>query len=731
MKSNDRWLKRMLRSSLGAAAVALPAHAAQPAPAPAPDAGADAQSVARVVVSGAAASPLDRAARGASRLDLSVRETPATLDTIDAGTMQARGYQSAEQAVDSLPGVSSGGAPGSPSQFSTRGFTGDQVTVLRDGIYLGPADMTYRPQNTFNLERVDVLKGPGSVLHGQGAIAGTVDVVSKKAAPGADSLDAVASYGRFDTTQVGVGGNKVLGQALAVRADVSRTSSGGFVAGARADSTNATLSLLWRPAANVELTAGLDVLTDHPSDYFGTPLVPAAFAGAAASGAVTAPGGFVVDRDLRGVNYNVADARIRSTQYLPRVGLRWRAADGVTLADDAYLLYADRKWMNAETYAFDPATRLVERDRFFVFHEQHLVGNRLSASVARPLAGLANRFVLGIDASKLDFVRTRGFPDGDGVDPFHPAAGSFGPLVGRRSPTRWHDTALFAEDALDVTDKVKLVGGARIERFDLVRENYGPTGAFQPATGFERTFHPKNWRLGAVYAAAQGITPYVQFSTGQDPVGANILLVNAGQNFDLSRSRQVEAGVKADFDARRGAITFAAYDIQRRNLLTQTSADRVDTAGMQVSRGFELALNDKPLPAWKVDANLAWTNAGYRNFVDTSNGVDASGNRPANVPRWSANLWNSYGFGDLPLEAGAGLRFVGQRYGNTANTLVLKSYTLLDLYATWRLTRNLNLTGRVNNATNRFYARWADVNYPTQVQLGAPVGYELGLVARY
>lgn len=730
MNVNDTWLARLVWVPIAAATVVSPAQGAEPAADGAADPGAP---VARVVVTAAApANTLDRGAPTASRLGLSVRETPATIDAVTAETMQMRGYQSVEQAVDSLPGVNSGGAPGSPSQFSMRGFTGDQITVLRDGVYLGPADMTYRPQNTFNLAGVEVLKGPGSVLYGQGAVAGTVNVVSKKPMLGGDAFDAVASYGRFDSSQVGVGGNKVLAPGLALRADLSRTASNGFVAGARSDSTNATLTLLWKPDARFDLELGLDYLTDHPSNYYGTPLVPAIFAGAAASGVVAAPDGSTIDRRLRYVNYNVGDYQIHSTQYLPRVGLHWRAADGITIANEAYYLYADRKWKNAETYAFDPARGVVDRDRFFVFHEQHLAGDRLSASVIRPVSGRANRFVIGIDASKLDFVRTRGFPDGDSVDPFQPAPGAFGPLVGRRSPTRWHNTAVFAEDALDVTDRVKLVGGVRMERFDLVRENYGPDGGFQAATSFERTFRPRNWRLGIVYQDVRGWAPYVQYSTGQDPVGANILLVNAGQNFDLSRSRQVEAGVKADLDNRRGAVTVAVYDIERRNLLTQTSADVVDTAGMQKSRGMELTLDYKPVPAWKLNANLAYTDARYRNFVDTSNGVDASGNRPANIPRWSANLWNSYsGFGGMPLEVGAGVRWLGDRFGNTANTLVLKSYTVVDLYATYRLSRIISLTGRVNNAADKFYAQWADVNYPAQIQLGAPVSYELGLSAHF
>jgi iron complex outermembrane receptor protein len=504
------------------------------------------------------------------------------------------------------------------------------------------------------------------------------------------------------------------------------------VHGAHSDSLNGTAALLWKPNARFDLQLSLDYLTDHPSSYYGTPLVPASFATSPMNGVVQTANGTTLDSRMRYVNYNVSDNQNQSTQYLPRATLHWKPNDDVTISNEAYYFFADRKWKNAETYTFDPATQTIGRDRFFVFHDQHMYGDQLSAAFSAPLAGLANRFVIGVDYSKLDFVRTRGFPDGDSVDPFNPVAGLFGPLVSRRSTTNWENTALFVEDALDLGASLKLIGGARTENFYLDRKNYAPDASFQASTSFQRTFKPKNWRLGLVYQGPGGLTPYIQFSTGQDPVGSNILLVNAGQNFDLSKSRQAEIGVKADLGDHRGEVTLAYYDIARKNLLTQTSPDTVSNVGSQKSRGVELSLDYKPLAVWNVNANVAYTDARYGSFVDTSNGVDASGNRPANIPTWVGNLWSSYsGFGSVPLEVGAGVRYIGDRFGNTANSLVLKRYTLVDLYGTYRLNKHLSLTARINNATNKAYAQWADVNYPTQIQLGAPISYEIGLVAHF
>jgi hypothetical protein len=73
-----------------------------------------------------------------SKLDLPPLETPAAIVEMNSNTLSLRGYQQIEEAVEAMPGATSGGSPADPSQFATRGFVGNQVTLLRDGIYIGP-----------------------------------------------------------------------------------------------------------------------------------------------------------------------------------------------------------------------------------------------------------------------------------------------------------------------------------------------------------------------------------------------------------------------------------------------------------------------------------------------------------------------------------------------------------------------------------------------------------------
>ncbi|SFF83069.1 iron complex outermembrane recepter protein [Novosphingobium sp. CF614] len=685
-----------------------------------------------ITVTGWKLRKLDAALPTGSRLGLSVRETPATIDQIDSNEILTRGFRTVEEATVSLPGVTSGGSPGDPSLFSMRGFTGEQITILHNGLYLGPANMINRPGNTFNIASIDVLKGPASVLYGQGAIGGAVNIVNKHPDFTGDSFQALGSYATFNTVSAGFGGNKVLSDDVALRLDASYHTTDGYVKDAGSNSLNATGALLYQPTKDFSLEFSVDYLKDNLSNYFGTPLVPAADATDPIPGILSSSSGMVVDRAMRFVNYNVSDSRDKSWQVWPKLVLNWKVSDNLTLSNTAYWFHAERQWVNAEVYSYNSTTKLIDRDRFFVFHNQDLIGDQFSATFDSQLFGLQNKIVAGVDYSHLDFIRSRGFPDGDSVDPSNPDPGLFGPIAKRVSPTRWDQAALFAEDVLSLTPSLKLVTGLRAENLYLTRENYNVDGSFNAGSSFKRTYKLFNWRAGLVYDLAPMVTAYVSYSTGKDPVGSNIFLVNASQNFGLSSSHQVESGLKADLMDGRGSLTLSAYDIKRKNILTLVGTDTLSNVGSQTSKGVELSGQFKVTNDWTLIASGTYVDAEYGDFVDPNYGIAATGNTPPNVPAWVGNVWTSYrNVGGLPLEMGGGVKYVGKRYGNTANDLVLKSYATGIVYATYEVSPNISVTGRVNNVWNQTFVQWADIYYPTQVVLGEPRRIEVSFLGRF
>jgi len=698
-----------------------------------------------VTVTAAKIRSLEQFTPTGSRLGLSAQELPATLDVIDNGEMLGRGFFNVQQAADSQAGVTSGGSPGDQSQFSMRGFTGNQITTLRNGLYIGPSNMTTRDQNSFNVASVEILKGPASVLYGQGAIAGAVNVVDKAPSFGTPQIEALATAGSYNTSNVGVGGTTHVGDSFAFRADVSRTATGGYVHNP-SNTTEATVTGLWRPTTTLDVQLTIDWLEDNPSTYYGTPLVPTSFATQPLTGVISSSNGVALDRRMRFVNYNVGDAGIHSQQSWPQLLLKWTPNEQLTVENFTYYFHATRRWQDAETYQLtnvdlngNPlASPLINRDRFYVFHDQNLIGDQGSATYKSSIFGRANTLVGGFEYSHLNFDRKRGFPDNDLVDPLQPSPGLFGPLlqpgdlVPRDSPTHWNDYAAFFEDVIDLVPQVKLVTGGRYDRLELKRQNFNTQGV-EMTNGFEQTYSSTNWRVGVVYNINDYVTPYLSWTTGKDPPGSNnIFLVNAPEGtFALSKSRQFEAGVKARTPDGGADVTLAVYDIKKSNLLIQTSEESQASAS-QTSKGVELTTTFKITSDWTVSANGAYTDSVYTAFSDPLSGATFSNVQPANIPRWTGNFWTSYQHVlSLPLEVGGGVRYIGNRPANTDNSLVLEHYALVNAYASYEVKPGVLVTGRVNNLTNKAYAQWADIFYPTELMLGQPRYWELGVYAKF
>lgn len=662
-----------------------------------------------------------------SRLALAPRELPFTVNSIDANTIAIRGYTTAEQAVDSLPGVTSGGSPGDPGQFSMRGFTSDEITILHDGLYIGPADMVNRPANTFNLYSIDVLKGPASVLYGQGAVGGSVNYVDKAPDFSPASLNGLYQMGSYGTYNYGVGGGAHLGNTLAFRTDFSYNSSSGYVEDDHSWSLDFTASMLWTPISNLQVLLSYEYAADRPSNYYGTPLVPSSFATEPLTGVVSSTQGLTIDRRTQFNNYDVADYEFRSNFSWPRILVKWQPTDNTNIQNLAYYYHADREWRNSESYSFDPITDLVDRDRFLVYHNQELYGDQLSGSIDFNLGPFEDRFLVGIDYYHLNFYRTASAPSGDSVDLFHPDAGVFGSTgTPSSSVTYIDDLSGFFENILTFNKVLKFVSGFRYGVLDLDRLNFNSQGVFQSSTSFDSSYFPLNWRVGLLYDVLPTVTAYASYTTGQDPVGSNIFLLNADQSFKLSSSSQEEIGLKASTPDGRANLTIALYDIHRINMLIETSVNTVSTGGSQKSRGVEAAANWKIFPWWNIDVNGAYTDAHFIHFIDTNSGLNDSGQRPADVPKWTLNAWSNFPrVGGLPIDFGVGVRYIGDRYGNNSDTLVLKKYTLVDLYAIYHVTPNFSISARVFNVSDKAYAQWADINYPSEVILGAPTTYQL------
>lgn len=656
---------------------------------------------------------------GGSRLQLTPLETPASIEVISGDTIRERGDHNVIDAITRAVGFSDSASPGNGGTAVTaRGFSGHgSVMQLYDGsrLYVGSGTVTF-PFDTWSVERIEVLHGPASVLYGEGAVGGAVNIVPKK--PSRETaFEGRIAYGSNDTRRAAFGATGALGETVAARFDISHNASNGWL-DKNGDSENLMVAgaLRWDITPALALTLAYDEGHQQPVRYQGVPLRDGH-----------------LDSSLKDSNFNVEDSVLDYRDKWTRLNLVWAPNEKFSLTNEIYRLQSNRHWRNAESYAFQPSG-LVRRSSFLeILHDQEQIGNRFNAVFSHSIFGYENRVSAGFDINHVDFKHTNNSPYTEGptpslVDPYAPTPGYFSSIIPTtarfKSDTDQH--SLFFEDRFKLNERLALVAGARYDSARMDRKDL-----ITPAAGFDKNFYTASWRLGAVYNINPDFVVYGQYATGSDPLGALITTSAAQADFDLSTAKQWEIGLKQSLAGGRGEWTLAYYDIVKKKLLSRDPDNPgVDVqVGQRSARGVEAALSFDLGAGWRVDANVAALRARFDDFQESVSGVLVSrdGNVPNGIPERTANLWLTYAFAP-DWKADAGARYIGKRYSNTANTISVDSYTVVDAGLHWQTTAHIGTALRVYNLTDRIYTTSSN---STQWLLAQPRTYELAVDFRF
>ncbi|TWG84975.1 iron complex outermembrane receptor protein [Cupriavidus gilardii J11] len=678
--------------ALAAAAACLPAHAAD---------NSEVHQLQAVTVTASPQTILEEPAAIGSNLGLTAMQTPASVNVITREQLQQRGDAALVDAISRAPGLSGLGHPGNGgASLSARGFTGStSVMQLYDGVrQYGGIGITY-PFDTWAVDRVEVLRGPASVIHGEGAIGGVVNVVPKKPTRGVIENEVQATIGTDNTQRLAFGSGGAIDDRWSYRLDVSGNRSDGWVDLGDSRDLSVSGALQWDPTPELSLKLSYARGWQEPPRYFGIPLVQGR-----------------QDASLRDKNYNVSDSLIQYDDQWTELSAQWKPDVDTTVRSRVYYIDSRRHWRNVEYYDYLPATGRVNRSSYVeILHDQWQVGNTTDAVIRHELFGMRNTVSAGFDVNRASFRHTNNSPyaGNSTVDPYVFDRGSFINVAGTtpRYSNEATQYALFAEDRLEVTSRWSVLAGLRYDHANVVRHDL-----LSAQQSFDKHFSHVGWRAGTVYQLTPDLAVYAQYSEAADPVGALLMLTPANSNFDVSTGRQMEAGVKQNFAGGKGEWTFAAYRIVKKNLVTRDQANPSQSVqvGEQSSRGIEATIGWEFLSGWRIDANAALLHARYDDFTEAVDGaaVSRNGNVPTDVPERLANAWLTWRF--LPdWTAGAGLRYVGRRFADSANTLEMPAYTTTDVLLQWRARKNTTLSLRGFNIFDRQYASTAYYN-PTQ-----------------
>jgi iron complex outermembrane receptor protein len=662
-----------------------------------------------------------------SLVGLTPRETPATVNIITQKDMQQKGLRDLIEVFNSVPGITSGNNPGEPAAISVRGFSRAVTGYSIDGVRAVDPLLVVRNYDTFNFERVEILKGPASVIQGTGALAGAVNLVTKQPWMGGPFAEGLLSYGSFNALRAGVGANVPIGPNAAVRSTLSYAQSDGYIDDTNWRTIGLTTGGVLALSDSLTLSGSVDYFhDDFRTPYEGLPLIGRAVA-RAPTDIVSAPNNLVADRSIRYQNYDVYDSVMKSDTLWLRGGAEYKLTDNWSLKNELSYFTADRYWANSDSFLFNSATGLLDRSATLITHDHHFWSERATARYDGIIGGFHNRFAAGLEYVDTAFGSIRRFGTTTPVNPFNPIRGFFPADTPANFPTRQNfdsrltSVAVFAEDAINLMPNWLVLAGIRHDTMKLDREiddlNRGAI------TNFDRTFQDLSWRVGTVYDVVPGTALFAQYTEAAVPVATLLLSNTANGQFELSTGSSVEGGIKSSLWNNRVVGTVSIYQIELNNILTRDPLNPVLTVqgGSQQSRGIELDLWAALTDQWTFGGNASFIDAEFTSLRDATR--DLRGNRPFNVPAEAYMLWTSYRFEQVPLTVGTSIKHVGSFYTDTTNTIEVKGHTLLEAWLAYDIGGGtLRLRGR--NLTNAFYADWSGYS-PTQVYLGAPRSFDI------
>ena len=715
LPSGGRLGAALVFASATAAMAQVPAAppAAAPASVAASSASSPASTLPPVVVRGEASreratGPVDgyaaRRSGTATRTDTPLADVPQSISVITAEQVRDQNSQTMQEVLRYTAGVRAEtyGLDNRGDYFSLRG--GSEGSTLLDGLRLPLTGFWGVVRNEpYAFERIEVLRGPASVIAGQNGPGGVVNLVSKR--PQAEAA-------REATLQLGTRDHKLAALDLTgpVLADGSllyrfvglQRDSGTQVRFADEERTYLAPSLTWRPLRGTSIDVYAEYQRDRSKNLNGFFPIEGTL-NESPNGRIPTDT-FVGEPDWdryggtrRRLGYRLEQAL--GDRWTLRHDLRHDRVDGDirTMYAAWYLGYADA------TGAADPTGRFLNRlwyhnvDRARITSGDLLLEGRLDG------LGASHRLLVGVDALR-NRSDARNWDDGAAtpLDVFSPTYGTFpepafDALPSTRTASRVRNVGVLLQDQMTFGERLIVVAGVRRDRARTDGDST-PSGGATTASTQADSATSKN--LGVVYRAGD-FSPYASYSESFEPLAGNDA---AGAPFKPTRGKQVELGVKWLPAGSPVTASAAVYDLKEKNRLT-TDPDNVNFSvqrGAVRVRGAEIEVAAN-LSAWDLIASWSYTDARRTDLSD----LDAADRdqQLASIPRQQAALWalHRFGWAGLPsLRAGAGIRHAGRSGDGLQGGVEVPSATLLDLlvaYDTgpWRLALN------VANATDRAY----------------------------
>lgn len=627
-----------------------------------------------------------------SRMEIPIKETPATVNVIEMKTIRERGGADLTDVLFLVPGITPAWEYGGFLQIRSRGF---RAIVLNDGrrddrsVFVNS-----HPQGgLWDLERIEVLKGPASMLYGHGAVGGVVNLIRRRPSS-KEAYELDLALGTPEQWRAHVGATGPITEGLTYRLDLGQTTRRDF-RDHRTERTQGTLSLAYAPHRDHAFLLRTAVYQDHYNTDTGIPTIEG-------------------DDGRRRLPPN---ARLRNRYNSPQDGLDYRRIDfelGYEWSISDHLKLRERLAHTRDSYAYFSMEGLeydasgerpvVHRTFPFYFHHHWYPWMNQVELLADVMTGpIRHRAILGHDWVGMFNAfsdRASNIFDADipPVDFRHPIDVAPRIPIERDSAfvASMQSHGVFAQDHVSFPYGFHLLLGGRLDflSFESRRDRFDPvTGnSTQRGVSDERNDVGATYRVGLVHEVVEPWSWYVSYATSFAPnarLGLQPAIVDDEDNFlgyrkiEPERGAQVEVGTRL-LIADTLDLHLAGYSIARTNVTIPVGAGRFDTAGEVKSRGLEADLTFRSKHV-NVLAGYGFTDAYFVTFTNAE-GQDLAGRRPQFVGRHSATLWLTF----LPIDQvgiSFGGRALGRQFADERNRLAMEPYVLADAAFFYRLER--------------------------------------------
>ncbi|MDH3628334.1 MAG: TonB-dependent siderophore receptor [Acidobacteriota bacterium] len=597
----------------------------------------------------------------ATKLPTEVRWIPANVGTVGPALIEEQSASTISDALRNVSGLNIQAQNGVQDFFVVRGF--DSLSgslILTDGV--GEPEATVYP--LYNVEAVEVLKGPGGFLYGKDPLSGAVNIVRKQPLP-VDLLGAQVRAGSFGMDEISVDWNESVNDDHAFRLNAFRTTTDNYRSIPESEHYGFNPGYRWTINGHSALNVNLEIVSAEFAPDAGIPLY----------------NGDVAPVDPR---TSYASPFDHSEQDVLRLQVDYenQISDSVTLRNKFYVRTLD--WQSAGTLingAFDvplgggASIALVSRALTTLDSEQQFVGNQFEAVMQFETGPVTHNLLTGLEVAQQTDESSLSFgmlPEIGVFDPVESATMTpmLFPFFAADAETQI--VAPYVVDQIQFGQRCQVLIGGRYDNIDYE----------DPLSATDRDDSKFSPMFGFVYSPQPSLSVYANNGRSFAPPGSRVV----GER-EPERSIQTEIGVKKTFADGRVQATWAYYDIERENIAIPDSTGVLQTTGDQKSSGFEFeiaAISKRGVRTVFSYANNDSELTEFSERIQTGPNpatdfivVDRSGNRPSFTPRHLLNLWSSKQFeGGFGL--GAGARLIDDQFISEDNSYTIDQAIIWD-----------------------------------------------------